>query len=198
MADGENGGPQAPVLEKVLNIESLGTTLDRIPDDRRSEAVSSLLQSLPDSETAQAVGDAFSSLSANAQEATASEVFDRLDTPQKTVQVVQGMDSLPAPKLEEAVGAALQRLPSPQLEAAASTAMGQLPAAAQQRVIGGLSTPDAATNRWLWKCVVGSLVAVIIIFGVLSFVLIYQGKHAEATLALATTALGGIVGAPLR
>ena len=40
----------------------------------------------------------------------------------------------------------------------------------------------------------GSLVAVIVIFGVLSFVLIYQGKHAEATLALATTALGGIVG----
>jgi hypothetical protein len=62
---------------------------------------------------------------------------------------------------------------------------------------GGCHSPlisEAPTNRWLWKCVVGSLVAVIVIFGVLSFVLIYQGKHAEATLALATTALGGIVG----
>jgi hypothetical protein len=35
---------------------------------------------------------------------------------------------------------------------------------------------------------------VVVTFGVLAFVLIYQRKSAEAPLALATTALGGIVG----
>ncbi len=173
---------------------SLDPTLDQIPEDRRSEAATSLLQNLPVGETARAVGDAISGLSMDAQEATVSTLFNQLDPPQKAAQVVQGIDSLQTPNLEEAVGAGLQRLQAPQLESATSTALSHLSPAAQQRVVGGLGSPDAATNRWLWKCVVGSLVAVVIVFGVLTFVLIYQKKSAEATLALATTALGGIVG----
>jgi hypothetical protein len=38
------------------------------------------------------------------------------------------------------------------------------------------------------------MTAAIFVFGSMAFVLIYQGKAAEAPLALATTALGGVVG----
>lgn len=160
----------------------------------RSEEATSFLQGLPEGETAKFVGDAVGQLSAGAQEATASEIFNLLDAPRQTAQVVESIKSLPTGGVEEAVGAGLDQLPVAQLEDAATKALGSLPAAAQQRVVGGLSAPDAETNRWLWKVVVGSLIAIVVIFGVLAFVLIYQKKSAEAPLALATTALGGIVG----
>jgi hypothetical protein len=46
----------------------------------------------------------------------------------------------------------------------------------------------------LWYIVVGVMALAVFIFGSMAFVLLYQGKAAEAPLALATTALGGVVG----
>ena len=57
-----------------------------------------------------------------------------------------------------------------------------------------LGTPDSKTQRTLWYLVVSTISAAIFVFGVLTFVLILTGRSAEGPLALATTALGGIVG----
>lgn len=165
-----------------------------IPEEDRSGAALSLLQALPGEQKIQLFAEAVNQSDPGVQEATTSELFGRLDTPQKAAQVVQGMTSLPAPELGEAVGAGLQRLPAPELEKAAGKALSQLPADAKERVAGGLSAPDPKTNNLLWRVVVYSLIGIVGLFGAFTFVLIYQGKSAEAVLALATTALGGIVG----
>jgi hypothetical protein len=59
---------------------------------------------------------------------------------------------------------------------------------------GVLGVPDRRTQQILWYIVVWTMVAAIFVFGTMAFVLIYQKKAAEAPLALATTALGGVVG----
>ena len=195
-AGGADAGPGGGVVEDNVddNVGLAHLALGQIPPDQKFEGASYLLGGLTQLDQAQAVTDLVSRLPDAAKAATASNVFDQLGQPQKAAQVMQGIESLSAPDLEQAVGAGLNRLPAPQLESAASAALGALSPDAQQRVTGGLTTPDAATNRWLWKVVVVSLVAVVIVFGVLTFVLILKGKSAEAPLALATTALGGIVG----
>jgi hypothetical protein len=55
-------------------------------------------------------------------------------------------------------------------------------------------TPDPKTQRALWYIVIVTTSAAIFLFGGLTFALTLLGKSGEGTLALATTALGGIVG----
>jgi uncharacterized membrane protein YbhN (UPF0104 family) len=57
-----------------------------------------------------------------------------------------------------------------------------------------LGRPDQRTRQILWYIVAWTMAAAIFVFGAMAFVLIYQKKAAEAPLALATTALGGVVG----
>ena len=57
-----------------------------------------------------------------------------------------------------------------------------------------LGSPDRKTRQILWYLVVATLTAADFVFGSMAFVLVYQKKAAEAPLALATAALGAIVG----
>jgi hypothetical protein len=89
----------------------------------------------------------------------------------------------------------VQSLGTQQKQAAAQAVMGTLTAEQQEEVAATvLGVPDGKTQRRLWFMVVGTMGAAIFLFGVMAFVLIYQRKPAEAPLALATTALGGVVG----
>jgi hypothetical protein len=82
-----------------------------------------------------------------------------------------------------------------QQRAAAEGVVGTLPAQQQQQLAEGVLGPlDDVTRRNLWYIVVWTMAAAIFVFGTMAFVLIYQKKPAEAPLALATTALGGVVG----
>jgi hypothetical protein len=82
-----------------------------------------------------------------------------------------------------------------QQQQAAAAAVNALPPEGQQEVLTSLlGTPNPKTQRTLWYIVISTISAAIFVFGVLTFVLILLGKSAEAPLALATTALGGIVG----
>jgi hypothetical protein len=75
--------------------------------------------------------------------------------------------------------------------------MGALSSADQEAVAadaGVLDRPDAVTQRNLWYMVVGTMALAIFVFGIMAFLLLHWGEAAEAPLALATTALGGIVG----
>jgi hypothetical protein len=64
----------------------------------------------------------------------------------------------------------------------------------RQQLASTLGIPDKRTRQILWYVVVGTLALAVFLFGILAFVLILNGKSAEAPLALATTALGGVVG----
>ena len=64
----------------------------------------------------------------------------------------------------------------------------------QQLAESVLGSPDQRTRQVLWYIVIWTMAAAIFVFGAMAFVLIYQRKPAEAPLALATTALGGVVG----
>jgi hypothetical protein len=82
-----------------------------------------------------------------------------------------------------------------QQQQAATAAVNALSPAGQQQVLSSvLGTPDAKTQRTLWYVVISTVSGAIFVFGVLTVVLIILGKNAEGALALATTALGGIVG----
>jgi hypothetical protein len=50
----------------------------------------------------------------------------------------------------------------------------------EELAAGVLGAPDRRTQRRLWFMVVGTMGAVIFIFGFMAFVLIYQKKPAEA------------------
>jgi hypothetical protein len=181
-----------PHFARHATVSELFNGLD---EESRPGVMTSLLRGLPDQDVARTVGVAVGELPRAAQQQAASEVLAHLDFADRTDQVVQVMQSLPAASVGDAVEAGLASLQGPQLEATASNAFDRLPATAQKRIASGvLEPPDEKTSNFLWKVVVCSLIAVVVIFGVLTFVLIYQKKSAEAPLALATTALGGIVG----
>jgi len=69
-----------------------------------------------------------------------------------------------------------------------------MPDGQRQQLASTLGIPDKRTRQILWYVVVGTLALAVFLFGILAFVLILNGKSAEAPLALATTALGGVVG----
>lgn len=77
----------------------------------------------------------------------------------------------------------------------AAAAVNALPQADQEEVAATtLGTPDRKTQQRLWYIVVGMMGGAIFVFGALTFVLVLEGKNAEGVVALATTALGGVVG----
>jgi hypothetical protein len=90
----------------------------------------------------------------------------------------------------------VQSLDTPeQQRAAAEGAVGALSTQQRQQLAENvLGRPDRETRQNLWYIVIWTMAAAIFVFGSMAFVLIYQKKAAEAPLALATTALGGVVG----
>lgn len=126
------------------------------------------------------IQDLAGELSPTAQKAVAQAAVDTLSTEARqdlATDVVQGLDT------------------SKQKQAAAQTVFDTLSTDQQEEVAAGLlGAPDSKTQRRLWFMVVGTMGSAIFIFGFMAFVLIYQRKPAEAPLALATTALGGVVG----
>ena len=90
----------------------------------------------------------------------------------------------------------MQSLDTPeQKRAAAEGVVGALSTDQRQQLAESLlGRPDRKTRQNLWYIVIWTMAAAIFVFGSMAFVLIYQKKAAEAPLALATTALGGVVG----
>jgi hypothetical protein len=119
------------------------------------------------------------------------------DTPeQKQAAPTAVIGSLP-PDIQQAMPATLvQGLDTAEQKQAAATAViGSLPPDIQQQLANTvLGYPDRKTRQVLWYLVVSALTAAVFVFGSMAFVLVYQKKPADASLALATTALGGIIG----
>jgi hypothetical protein len=127
----------------------------------------------------------------------AATVVQSLDTPEQQRAAAEGVvGALPAAAKQELAATVVQSLDTPeQRAAAAKSALGALSAPQQAAVAESLlGSPDATTRQRLWYVVVGTMALAVFVFGSMAFVLIYQRKAAEAPLALATTALGGLVG----
>ncbi|TCC54244.1 hypothetical protein E0H73_39530 [Kribbella pittospori] len=124
-------------------------------------------------------------------------VVQGLDTPaQQKAAAEEVVGRLPNEAKEDLAASVVQSLDTTtQKRAAAEGAVRALPSDQQRQLAQGvLGNPDRRTRQHLWYIVVMTMTAAIFVFGTMAFVLIYQGKAAEAPLALATTALGGVVG----
>ncbi|MDQ4021576.1 MAG: hypothetical protein M3257_08115, partial [Actinomycetota bacterium] len=96
---------------------------------------------------------------------------------------------------QELVGNVVQSLGTDQQKQLAATAVDSLSQADKEDVAASiLGIPDRKTQQMLWYIVIGMMGGAIFVFGILAFVLVLNDKSAEGVVALATTALGGVVG----
>jgi hypothetical protein len=131
------------------------------------------------------------------QEALPAAIVKGLDTPeQQRAAAERVVRALPSEAKHDLATTVVQSLDTPeQQRAAAERVVGALPHEQRQRLVQAvLRRPDQKMRRHLWYIVISTMVAAIFVFGSMAFVLIYQGKAAETPLALATTALGGLIG----
>jgi cytochrome bd-type quinol oxidase subunit 1 len=119
-----------------------------------------------------------------------------LDTDQqKQAAAVAAVEALPADSKQQLVTNVVQGLETAQQKQVATAAVNALPQTDQEEVAATiLGTPDRKTQQILWYVVVAMMGGAIFVFGILTFVLTLSGKNAEGVVALATTALGGVVG----
>ncbi|WP_190016660.1 hypothetical protein [Streptomyces lucensis] len=146
-----------------------------------AERVNELVQALPDGAKPDLAAALVEGISTREQQ---QAVFGRVvnalpdeGKPDLAAVLINGMDTEEQKKA--AAGRAVEALEPEQRQQLARTVLGQ---------------PDPKTTQVLWYMVVSTLAATVFVFGVLAFVLIEQKNSAEAPLALATTALGGVVG----
>jgi hypothetical protein len=110
----------------------------------------------------------------------AAELVQKLTPAEQQHLAAAVVQSIDTPEQQRAAAEGVVRaLPNEQREQLADSVLGR---------------PDRVTRQHLWYIVVWPMAAAIFIFGTMAFVLMYQKKAAEAPLALATTALGGVVG----
>jgi hypothetical protein len=148
--------------------------------------------------TAQGTADlAAQTLPPDEREALAATVVKSLDSPEQQQAAAEGVvGALPDEAKQNLAATVVKSLDSPeQQRAAAESALSALAPRQQAQVVESvLGSPDTKTRQRLWYIVVGTMAAAVFFFGSMAFVLIYQRKAAEGPLALATTALGALVG----
>ena len=150
----------------------------------------------PEEQKAAAEG-VIGAMSSDAKQGLAATVVQGLDTPEQQKAAAEGVIGAMSSDAKQGLAATVvQGLDTPeQQKAAAEGVMSAVPLKQRQQVAQSLlGSPDKRTRQTLWYMVVSTLIGAIFVFGTMAFVLIYQKKPAEAPLALATTALGGVVG----
>jgi hypothetical protein len=166
------------------------------PDQEPTASAQALADALP-STTQVAAEQAVGTLAPAEQQDLAAAVVQTLDTPEQQKAAGEGVvAALPTEAKQDLAATVVQSLDTPeQQRAAAEGVIEALPAQQRQQLAESvLGSPDQRTRQILWYIVIWTMAAAIFVFGAMAFVLIYQKKPAEAPLALATTALGGVVG----
>lgn len=135
-------------------------------------------------------------LTPDEHQALAGEVMKSLAPAQQKTAAEGIVGALPAAAKQDLAATVVKSMDSPQQQkAAVESALGELAPSQQAEVAAGiLGRPDTTTRRRLWYMVVGTMVLAVFFFGTMAFVLMYKRVGAEAPLALATTALGALVG----
>lgn len=132
-------------------------------------------------------------------EAVATDVVGtavrNLTPPARRAAVMAVVHTLPMTATPDLVGSVVGQLDPATGRQAATAALNALSAQDRETAAAGvLGNPDPKTQRTLWLLVIGTMSGAVFLFGALTVVLLVLGKSADAPLALATTALGGIVG----
>ena len=197
--------------EGVMSDHEVGAPLTDQPSDGQDEQAAEGLNR-PDvdptvaarvleedlSPTAQGAAErAMNALTPVEQQDLAAAVVKTLDTPEQQQAAAEGVvGALPNEAKQDLAATVVQSLDTPeQKRAAAEGVVGALSTDQRQQLAESLlGRPDRKTRQNLWYIVIWTMAAAIFVFGSMAFVLIYQKKAAEAPLALATTALGGVVG----
>ena len=160
--------------------------------------LASVVQGLDTPEQQKAAAESvIGALTSDAKQDLAASVVQGLDTPEQQKAAAEGViGALTNDAKQDLAASVVRGLDNPeQQKAAAEGVLSAMPVKQRQQVAKNLlGSPDKKTRQVLWYIVVSTLVAAIFVFGIIAFVLIYQKKPAEAPLALATTALGGVVG----
>jgi hypothetical protein len=175
--------------------ERASEDLHRLEEEPTASA-QALADALPPT-TQVAAEQAVGTLAPAEQQDLAAAVVQTLDTPEQQRAAAEGVvAALPTEAKQDLAAAVVETLDTPeQQRAAAEGVIGALPLQQRQQLAESvLGSPDQRTRQVLWYIVIWTMAAAIFVFGAMAFVLIYQGKGAEAPLALATTALGGVVG----
>ncbi|MER5449920.1 hypothetical protein ABT065_30505 [Streptomyces sp. NPDC002764] len=151
--------------EPPATAERVTELAQALPDEAKPDLAAALVQGMSTREQQQAVfGSVLDALPDEGKQDLATVLINGMNTDEQK---------------RAAAGRAVDALKPDQRQELARSVLGQ---------------PNAKTAQTLWYIVVSTLAAAVFVFGVLAFVLIYQKKPAEAPLALATTALGGVVG----
>ena len=169
-----------------------------MPSEAKQDLAASVVRGLdtPVQQTAAAEG-VIGVMPSEAKQDLAASVVRGLDTPEQQTAAAEGVIGvMPSEAKQDLAASVVRGLDTPEQQtAAADGVMAAMSVKQRQQVAQSiLGSPDKKTRQVLWYMVVSTLVAAIFVFGALAFVLIYQKKPAEAPLALATTALGGVVG----
>ena len=142
-----------------------------------------------------AAAQAMDALPDEARQGLATSVMQGLAPAQQQAAAQGVIEALPDEARQGLAASVVQGLAPAQQQAAAQGVMDALPDDKRTQIAENvLGSPDKQTRKILWYMVVSTLAAAVFVFGSMAFVLVYQKKAAEAPLALATTALGGIVG----
>jgi hypothetical protein len=131
-----------------------------------------------------------------AKQDLAAIVVQSMDTQANQTAAANGVvEALPDEAKQDLAATVVRSIDSPtQQRAAAEGAVRSLSDEQRRQIVSALGSPDRTTRQILWYIVVSAMVGAIFVFGVMMFILVQSGKPAEAPLALATTALGGLVG----
>jgi hypothetical protein len=176
-------------------LPSVSPSLDQgrgpVPAD-----LASVVQGLDTPGQQKAAAGIIGAMSSEAKQGLAASVVQGLDTPGQQKAAAGIIGAMSSEAKQGLAASVVQGLDTPeQQKAAAEGVMSAVPMKQRQQVAQSLlGSPDKKTRQVLWYMVVSTLVVAIFVFGTMAFVLIYQKKPAEAPLALATTALGGVVG----
>jgi hypothetical protein len=179
-ATGDRDIQTTDVSASATTPQDVANMADKLDSEHRKEAAVNLVDALAPEDKPEVV----------------ARVVGNLETDdQKKEAAVAAVGALSSAATPDAVATMVGKLDSADQKRAAAAALNTLPQDQQQQVASSiLGTPSPKVQAALWLIVIITISAVIFVFGVLSFVLVVSGKGAEGPLALATTALGGIVG----
>jgi len=168
-----------PDLLPATLKQQIRGVVEGLPAEQKQAAAAAAAAEVPNEATPGLLATVVQALPAEQQQAAAAAAAAAVPneaTPGLVATVVQ---ALPTEQKREAAQAAMSTLSHDQRGELAASILGE---------------PDPRTQQRLWYMVVGTMGLSIFVFGFMAFLLISWKKAGDAPLALATTALGGVVG----
>ena len=171
-----NGVPPGKARHALMT--SLGQGLGS--PERKKAAILDVATALPAEQQMAAAQDIATALPPEAQQDLATSLGQSLESPERQKAAAQDIaTALPPEAQQDLATSFVKSLDPTQQTEVFETVFGPL---------------DNETRKKILKVVIYTLTAVVFLFGVMTFMLLYQRKAADAPLTLATTALGAIVG----